>query len=63
MTISVSHKNIADINRSICNKKQALNTVHMQPIFIYDEYHDYIIDKINSHDNIEYKGKIHNDDK
>ena len=44
-------------------KKQALQAVQRQPIFISDADHDYIMDKIELRDNIEYEIKIHNDDK
>ena len=56
-------KNVAVINIIICNKKQARQAVHRQPIFISDSEHDYILEKIERRDYIEYERKIHNDDK
>ena len=47
----------------ICNKKQARQDVQRQQICIYDTDHDYIIDKIERRDHIEYEKQIHNDDK
>ena len=35
----------------------------IQQICIAGQYHDIIIDEIESCDNIEYEGKIYNDDK
>ena len=54
--------NAADIPRIICNKKQVRQAVQRQPICIADADHDYILDKIERRDNIEYEIQIHNDD-
>ena len=56
-------KNVADIPGIICNKKQALEDVQIQPICISDTDHDYILDKIECRYIIEYERQIHNDDK
>ena len=55
--------NTAFVPRSICNKKHTLKAVQRQPIFDYDVDHDYILQNIERHDYIEYRRKIHNDDK
>ena len=56
-------KNVTDIPRGIFNKKQPHQAVQRQPIFIDDEYHDYILYEIERRDNIEYERQVHNDDK
>ena len=56
-------KNVADITSIICNKKQSCQAVQKQLIFIADTDHDYIIDKIEHYDHIDYEIQIHNDDK
>ena len=48
-------KNVADITRIIWNKKQARQAVQRQPIFIADADNDYILDKIEQSDYIEYE--------
>ena len=58
-----SKKNVADIPRSIYNKKLSGQDVQRQPFYIADTYHDYILDEIDHRDHIKYRIQKHNDDK
>ena len=48
-------KDVEDIPRIICNKKQASQAVKGHPIFIPDADHDYISDEIEPRDHIAYE--------
>ena len=54
--------NVSDIPGSIC-QKLAGQAVQRRPIFIAGADHDYILDKIERHDHIEYERKTYNGDK
>ena len=56
-------KYVADIPRSIRNKKQARQAVWRQLICIPDADHDCIIDEIERRGHIDHERQIHNDDK
>ena len=56
-------KNVLEISRIICNKKQAQQAVYRQPIYIANVDHDYIIDKIGRHNHIKHEIQIQNNDK
>ena len=48
-------------NQDLFATEKPLQSLKQQPIFISEEDHDYILDKIMRSDHIEYKKKINND--
>ena len=51
-------KDVESVSRGICNNKQALHTLQIQPIFITSLYNSYILYEILHHDHIKYKRQI-----
>ena len=54
-------KNIADIPKNVCAMKKGTKSLQRRPLFISDEYHDGILDKIMRRYQIEYKISIYVD--